>query len=174
MEISVEQHRKGRKILGYIFRVRNKEEYQVELIPEEDERITFLKTITGAPYYFNPKTLDKLVSQYGWTSVKNNFEYTKRHKPNNFAAYLYHTVTHQIAEHEMEVKQIQQVQPDYKSTMPSELVETPDLFTKQKTIDQILEEEKVDIDEYVFQNPQLAEMYRKFKERADQINKSGD
>ena len=174
LEVTVEQHRQGRKILGYIFRIRNKEEYQVKLIPEEDERTTFLKTITDAPYHFNPKTLDKLVSQYGWTSVKNNFEYTKRHKPNNFAAYLYHTVTHQIAEHEMEIKQIQQVQPDYKSTLPSELVETPDLFTQQKTVDQILEEEKIDMDEYVFQNPQLAEMYRKFKERADQINKSGD
>lgn len=169
LEVSVEQHRQGRKILGYTFKVRDKEEYQVELIEEEDERTAFVKLITGAPYHFNPKTLDKLITKYGWTSVKNNFEYTKRHTPKNFAAYLYHTVTHQIAEQEMEVKQIQAVQPDYKSSMPAELVETQDLFKQEKSVDQILEEENFDMDNYVFQNPQLAMMYEKFKQRANQI-----
>lgn len=167
LEVSVEQHRQGRKILGYTFKVRDKEEYQVELIEEEDERTTFVKLITGAPYNFNPKTLDKLVNQYGWTSVKNNFEYTKRHTPKNFAAYLYYTVAHQIVEREMEVKQIQQVQPDYKPTMPSELIETQDLFTDKKTVDQILAEENsfTDIEEYEFKNPQIAAMYEKYKTR---------
>lgn len=167
LEVSVEQHRQGRKILGYTFKVRDKEEYQVELIEEEDERTTFVKLITGAPYNFNPKTLDKLVNQYGWTSVKNNFEYTKRHTPKNFAAYLYYTVAHQIAEREMEVKQIQQIQPDYKPTMPSELIETQDLFTDKKTVDQILAEENnlTDIEEYEFKNPQIAAMYEKYKTR---------
>lgn len=171
LEVSVEQHRKGRKIIGYIFRVRNKEEYQVELIPEEDERTILYKTLTSVPYDFNPKTLDKLVSQYGWTSVKNNFEYTKRKNPKNFAGYLYYTVTHQIAEHEMEIKQIQAIQPDYKSTLPSELIETQDLFKQEKTVDQILEEENkdIDMDTYVFQSPQLAEMYRKFRERSNKM-----
>lgn len=167
LEVSVEQHRQGRKILGYTFKVRDKEEYQVELIEEEDGRTTFVKLITGAPYNFNPKTLDKLVNQYGWTSVKNNFEYTKRHTPKNFAAYLYYTVAHQIAEREMEVKQIQQIQPDYKPTMPSELIETQDLFTDKKTVDQILAEENslTDIEEYEFKNPQIAAMYEKYKTR---------
>ena len=167
LEVSVEQHRQGRKILGYTFKVRDKEEYQVELIEEEDERTTFVKLITGAPYNFNPKTLDKLVNQYGWISVKNNFEYTKRHTPKNFAAYLYYTVAHQIAEREMEVKQIQQIQPDYKPTMPSELIETQDLFTDKKTVDQILAEENslTDIKEYEFKSPQIAAMYEKYKTR---------
>ena len=167
LEVSVEQHRQGRKILGYTFKVRDKEEYQVELIEEEDERTAFVKLITGTPYNFNPKTLDKLVNQYGWTSVKNNFEYTKRHTPKNFAAYLYYTVAHQIAEREMEVKQIQQVQPDYKPTMPSELIETQDLFTDKKTVDQILAEENslTDIEEYEFKNPQIAALYKKYKTR---------
>ena len=160
LEVSVEQHRQGRKILGYTFKVRDKEEYQVKLIEEEDERVVLLRTVTGAPYHFNPKTLDKLVSQYGWTSVKNNFEYTKKQKPNNFAAYLYYTVTHQIAEHEMEVKQIRAVQPDYKSHMPSELIETQNLFEQEKK-----EENPVDIKEYKFSSPLIEMQYQRWKER---------
>ena len=74
----------------------------------------------------------------------------------------------------MEVKQIQAIQPDYKPIMPSELIETQDLFKQEKSVDQILEEEDFDINNYVFQSPQLAELYRKFKERADQIRQSGD
>jgi len=160
LEVSVEQHRQGRKILGYTFKVRDKEEYQVKLIEEEDERVVLLRMVTGAPYHFNPKTLDKLVSQYGWTSVKNNFEYTKKQKPNNFAAYLYYTVTHQIAEHEMEVKQIRAVQPDYKSHMPSELIETQNLFEQEKK-----EENPVDIKEYKFSSPLIEMQYQRWKER---------
>ena len=171
LEVSVEQHRKGRKILGYTFKVRDKEEYQVELISQEDEKNSFLKELVGAPYYFNPKTLDKLLNEYGYTSVKNNFEYTKKKNPKDFARYLYFTITHQIAEREMEVKQIQAVQPDYKSSMPSELVETTDLFETTKTVDQILEEDRehIDMDTYEFKNPRLAAMFEQFKLRAAQM-----
>ena len=171
LEVSVEQHRKGRKILGYTFKVRDKEEYQVELISQEDEKNSFLKELVGAPYYFNPKTLDKLLNEYGYTSVKNNFEYTKKKNPKDFARYLYFTITHQIAEREMEVKQIQAVQPDYKSSMPSELVETTDLFEITKTVDQILEEDRehIDMDTYEFKNPRLAAMFEQFKLRAAQM-----
>lgn len=165
LEVSVEQHRKGRKILGYTFKVRDKEEYQMELITQEDERNTFLKELIGAPYYFNPKTLDRLLNEYGYTSVKNNFEYTRKKNPKNFSRYLYYTITNQIAEREMEIKQIQAIQPDYKSSIPSELIETTSLFEPQQTIDQILEEEereRINLDEYEFKSPQLVALYQKY------------
>ena len=165
LEVSVEQHLKGRKILGYTFKVRDKEEYQMKLITQEDERNTFLKELIGAPYYFNPKTLDRLLNEYGYTSVKNNFEYTRKKNPKNFSRYLYYTITNQIAEREMEIKQIQAIQPDYKSSIPSELIETTSLFEPQQTIDQILEEEereRINLDEYEFKSPQLVALYQKY------------
>lgn len=169
LEVTTEQRRKGRKILGYTFKVKNKEEYQIELMSEEDERVIFLKAITAPPYNFNPKILDKLVAQYGWTSVKNNFEYTKKKNPQNFARYLYFTVTHQIAEKEMEIKQIQAVQPDYKSTLPSELIETQNLFKQEKSIDEILEEEnsQINLSTYVFKDPRIESLYLKFKKNKE-------
>lgn len=64
----------------------------------------------------------------------------------------------------MEVKQIQAIQPNYKSTMPLELIETPDLFQQKKTIDQILEEEDtINMEEYQFKSPQIEALYKKFK-----------
>lgn len=120
--VDVEQHKApDRKIVGYTFYVKAKENTPNVINHEEEENKQFFQKLISHPYFFNKVSLIKLIDEYGIKSVKNNFEYTLKKKPQNFAGYLRSAVVGQWAEKEMEKRQIKAVNP-FKDIEPTEHV----------------------------------------------------
>lgn len=162
LEVSVKYEKHVRTIIGYYFFVKVKDGYktpEVAIEENHDDEI-FIDTLVNK-YNFNKYSLVKLIDEYGIDSVKNNFEYTKKQKPNNFSRYLSWTIQNQIYEKEKEIAQIKAINSNYKpeTSIPKFHDEEP-LFEELRN-----EEVQINEEELKERNPYLYNLLQKIKNK---------
>lgn len=173
LDVDVEHKLSGRKILGYTFRIQDKNTTANELAMRqqyEDEQ--FILKLTTKPYYFNQTTLISLINTYGMESVKNNFKYTLKKDAKNFSAYLNWAISHQVYEKQQEINQLKAVDKniEIQNTIPKYTEPETNLFEP----DAHEEEIHIDYDKLRRDNPRLYSVISRIndKRKSSYINSS--
>ena len=116
LEVEVRYEKQGRTIIGYHFTVKDKNPAKISI--EDNIYEEFITMLISPPYNFNKSTLTKLIAKFGIESVRNNFMYTKKHNPSNFAAYLNWAINKQVYETTREIQQIEEVNKSLAEDIP--------------------------------------------------------
>ena len=164
LRVSVKHEKIKCKIVGYHFFVESSVPH-VEISLEEDTTDSLISTLISEPIKFNKYSLSKLIDQYGIESIKNNYEYTKKMNPSNFASYLYWAITNQVYERTREIEQIKKINENYKPESMPKFRDEIALFEEPE-----LEVSSVDLDRIKESNPELYQIYTRIMNIKNQNN----
>ena len=164
---------KKRTIVAYKFIIKEKDGSFLESDdPEELKTMQLIQQLISSPYRLSHEKAFELLDQYGSTSCRVNFEYTKKQKYDNFIAYYRYCLKNQIAEKEIEKAEIRAADfAKYKSIKP--LPEQDSLFDESidtsvpelEPLVPLTESQKIASDELMKKrNPQLYALKQKFYE----------
>lgn len=164
LRVSVKHEKIKCKIVGYHFFVESSVPH-VEVSLEEDTTDSLISTLISEPIKFNKYSLSKLIDQYGIESIKNNYEYTKKMNPSNFASYLYWAITNQVYERTREIEQIKKINENYKPESMPKFRDEIALFEEPEP-----EASSVDLDRIKESNPELYQIYTRIMNIKNQNN----
>lgn len=164
LRVSVKHEKIKCKIVGYHFFVESSVPH-VEVSLEEDTTDSLISTLISEPIKFNKYSLSKLIDQYGIESIKNNYEYTKKMNPSNFASYLYWAITNQVFERTREIEQIKKINENYKPESMPKFRDEIALFEEPEP-----EASSVDLDRIKESNPELYQIYTRIMNIKNQNN----
>ena len=164
LRVSVKHEKIKCKIVGYHFFVESSVPH-VEVSLEEDTTDSLISTLISEPIKFNKYSLSKLIDQYGIESIKNNYEYTKKMNPSNFASYLYWAITNQVYERTREIEQIKKINENYKPESMPKFRDEIALFEEPEP-----EASSIDLDRIKESNPELYQIYTRIMNIKNQNN----
>ena len=168
LRVSVKHEKIKCKIVGYHFFVESSVPH-VEVSLEEDTTDSLISTLISEPIKFNKYSLSKLIDQYGIESIKNNYEYTKKMNPSNFASYLYWAITNQVYERTREIEQIKKINENYKPESMPKFRDEITLFEEPEP-----EASSVDLDRIKESNPELYQIYTRIMNIKNQNNNAAE